>query len=112
MSKTPEELEAHINATRALQNELLADGPDRIVAMRFNPGRVAAATHAGLEFLRQTIDATAASGARDEAVHGVVDFLKDAAALLTVGAERMSEPVTMPGPRPIAGNRAKRRGRR
>ena len=109
--KTPEEVEQLLDTTQALQSELLADATDRVVAMRFSPGR-AAATHVGLEFLRQTIDATAASGGRDEAVRGVVESLKDVAALLMLGSERVSGPVTIPGPRPSAGNRAQRRGRR
>jgi hypothetical protein len=110
--KTPEEIGKRIDAEQALHDKAFADAPDRAVAMMLNPGRVAAATHAGLEFLRQSIAATEASGARDEAVRGLVEMLKDAATLLVVGAERMSEPVTTPGPRPAAGNRAQRRSRR
>lgn len=108
--KTPEEIGKRIDAEQAAHGEVFADAADRVAAMMLNPGRAAAATHAGLEFLRQTIGATAASGARDEAVRGVVELLKDAAALLVVGAERMSEPVTVAGPR-AAGNRAQRRRR-
>ena len=88
-----------VEALEALAQDLLADAPDRLVEMALDRPRLEAARCAGFVALQRSLDAAAASGMGDEAKRELTSWLRDAAALLAGGAERVQRPVQWPAPR-------------